>query len=212
MRLHETCGASAYVLAAKKDTKHPSPPEQPMYFVPCCAKRIANLWFLAFLPFQLRHTYTHTRVNKQELNTPNAIACSLPVLDLPPTTLEHAPRLLSLDSGSFRKQLSHVQSNTRKIESNGEVVKHALQAQELSNRTQATLLKAQLNAMFLFWKSQKRILRAQNSCGKQNVPYVWSTSFLQTMYRQDAAAMFTDGFTNRPFFAGGISLTQTDGI
>ena len=37
-----------------------------------------------------------------------------------------------------------------KIESNGEVVKHALQAQELSNRTQATLLKAQLNAMFIF--------------------------------------------------------------
>ena len=99
-------------------------------------------------------THTHTRVNKQELNTPNAIACSLPVLDLPPTTLEHAPRLLSLDSGSFRKQLSHVQSNTRKIESNGEVVKHALQAQELSNRTQATLLKAQLNAMFIFWKKK----------------------------------------------------------
>ena len=207
MRLHETCGASAYVLAAKKDTKHPSPPEQPMYFVPCCAKRIATLWFLALLPFQQRHT----RVNKQELNTPNAIARSLPVLDLPPTTLEHAPRLLSLDSGSFRKQLSHVQSNTRKIESNGEVVKHALQAQELSNRTQATLLKAQLNAMFIFWK-KKRILRAQNSCGKQNVPYVWSTSFLQTMYRQDATAMFTDGYTNRPFSRGGISLTQADGI
>ena len=150
MRLHETCGASAYVLAAKKDTKHPSPPEKPMHSVPCCAKRVATLWFLALLPFQQRHT----RVNKQELNTPNAIACSLPVLDLPPTTLEHAPRLLSLASGSFRKQLSHVQSNTRKIESNGEVVKHALQAQELSNRTQATLLKAQLNAMFIFWKKK----------------------------------------------------------
>ena len=99
-------------------------------------------------------SHIHTSVNKQELNTPNAIACSLPVLDLPPTTLVHAPRLLSLDSGSFRKQLSHVQSNTRKIESNGEVVKHALQAQELSNRTQATLLKAQLNAMFIFWKKK----------------------------------------------------------
>ena len=62
MRLHETCGASAYVLAAKKDTKHPSPPEKPMYPVPCCAKRIATLWFLALLPFQQRHT----RVNKQK--------------------------------------------------------------------------------------------------------------------------------------------------
>ena len=52
-------------------------------------------------------------------------------------------------------------------------------------------------------KEEQRTVQAQNSCGKQNVPYVWSTSFLQTMYRQDAAAMLADGYTNRPLFPRG---------